>query len=130
AEELLRREIKKAKGLIEGEKKVRKILEASADKKILVLPEELPWGRVLRDKPEVMFVVCHRNDGRWGAKVVQDEGFKSRKPFPASWGGKTGEELQKLTGISDSVFCHRALFLALAESKEGAIKLAEKALNA
>lgn len=130
AKDLLVREIAKTKLVIEGEKKVREIFDKSIDKRILILPEELPWGRVLRDKPEAMFVVYHRNDKKWGTRTVQEEGFKSRKAFPVSWGGKTGEELQKLTGVSDAVFCHRALFLALAESKEGALKLAEIALNA
>ena len=38
------------------------------------------------------------------------------------------ETLQKVTGVEDAVFCHKGLFLAVAKSKEGAIKLAELAL--
>lgn len=128
ARELLVREIAKAKSLILGEIKVREIYEASADKRIIVLHEELPWGRVFRDKPEVLFVVYPRNDNRWGVRAVQDAGFTSRRPFPSAWGGKTDQELQEITGVSDAVFCHRALFTAAAFSRDGAIKLAELCL--
>ncbi|MDO8589661.1 MAG: MYG1 family protein [bacterium] len=130
ARELLLREIAKAKNIIAGEAKVREVYEASPDKRIVILPEELPWGRVFAEKPEVLFVVYPRNDSRWGLRVVQDTGFVSRRPLPLSWAGKKDKELQQITGVPDAVFCHRALFTAVAQSKEGAIALAEIALNA
>ncbi|KKU92666.1 MAG: hypothetical protein UY24_C0032G0001 [Parcubacteria group bacterium GW2011_GWA1_48_11b] len=129
AKELLTREIAKAKSLIIDEAKVRKALETSPDKRILILSEELPWKRVLSDKPEVMFVVYPRNDGKWGVQAVQDVGYTSRQSFPIAWGGKTDKDLEEITGVSDAVFCHRGLFFAVAETKEGVIKLAELALN-
>ena len=54
--------------------------------------------------------------------------FNNRKNFPQDWAGLRDEELQKVTQVSDAIFCHRGLFLAVAKSKEGAIALAEKAL--
>jgi len=39
------------------------------------------------------------------------------------------EELQKVSGVSDAVFCHRALFMVVAKSRAGAIQLAELALE-
>ena len=56
--------------------------------------------------------------------------FKNRKDFPTIWAGLRDEKLQKVTGVSDSIFCHRGLFLAVAKSKEGAVKLAKLALSA
>ncbi len=44
-------------------------------------------------------------------------------------GGLRDEELQKITGVEDAVFCHKGLFLAVSKSKEGAVKLAELALS-
>jgi len=130
AKELLVREIVRAKNVIAGEVKVKEIYEASKDKRIIILPAELPWGRVFRQKPEVMFIVYPRNDGRWGVEAVQDAGFISRKPLPFAWGGKRDGELQKITGVSDAIFCHRGLFMAVAKTRESAIALAEIALNA
>lgn len=130
AKELLAREIAKAKSLIIGEAKVREALETSPDKRILVLSEELPWRRVLSNEPEVMFVVYPRNDGRWGVRAVQDTGYISRRPLPVAWAGKTGKDLEEITGVSDAIFCHRALFMVVAGTKKGAMALAEIALNA
>jgi len=130
AKALLVREIGRARGMIRGEAKVREAYDTSIDKKILLLSEELPWKRILSEKSDVMFVVYHRNDGRWSARAVPDVGYISRKPFPVAWAGKTDEDLQKITGVQNAVFCHRGLFMALAESKEGAIKLAKLALDA
>jgi len=49
--------------------------------------------------------------------------------LPSAWAGLRDAELQKVSGVEDAVFCHRALFTAVARSKEGAIKLAQIALQ-
>ena len=130
AKDLLMREIKKAKLIIESEIKVREAFEMSIDKRIIILSEDLPWGRVLSEKLEVMYVVYPRNDGRWGIRAIPDIGYASRRPLPATWAGKTDKDLEMITGVTGAVFCHRALFMAVAGTKEGAIRLAEIALNA
>ena len=130
AKDLLVREMNKAKMVIKSETKVKEAFEMSIDKRIIILPEELPWRRVLSEKLEVMFVVYPRNDGRWGVRAIPDIGYTSRRSLPAEWAGKTDQDLQEITGVTDAVFCHRGLFMALAESKEGAIKLAKLALDA
>jgi len=53
----------------------------------------------------------------------------NRKNFPKLWAGLRDEELQNVTGVPDAIFCHRGLFLAIAKSKEGAIKLAQIAVE-
>lgn len=128
AKDLLMREIPKTKSIIEGETKAREAYENSSDRRIIVMSEELPYRRVFKEKPEVMFVVYPRNDKKWGVQAVQDVGYISRKSFPIAWGGKTDKELQEISGVPDAVFCHRSLFFAVAETKEGALALAEKAL--
>ncbi|MDP3874959.1 MAG: MYG1 family protein [bacterium] len=129
AKDLLTREISKARRLIKDEIKVREAYEISADKRILILSDELPWKRVLSEKLDVMYVVYPRNDGRWGVRAVQGVGYTSRRPLPVTWAGKTGKDLEEITGIPDAIFCHRALFMAVAGTKEGAMALAELALN-
>jgi len=129
AKDLLVREIGRAKGVIEGEVRVKEAYENSSDKRIIILSEDLPWGRIFAEKSEVLFVVYPRNDGRWGVQVVQEAGFVSRKPLPTSWAGKVDKELQEVTGVPDAIFCHRALFTVVAKSKEGALALAEIALK-
>lgn len=130
--DLLAREILKAKEKLEGMKKVHEILNASKDKRIIVLDQDLPWESVLVSVPEASFVIYKRKEGNWGVKGIPEtiKDFKRKKLLPVSWAGKEGQELRDITGISDAVFCHRDRFIAAAETKESAIKLAEIALNA
>ena len=71
------------------------------------------------------------NNDEWCVKAVREKGkeFENRKDFPKAWAGLRDEEFQKITGVSDAVFCHRALFMAVAKSKDGAIALAKQALQ-
>lgn len=128
--DLLIREIDKAKNIIEGETKFREAYEASSNKRIIILSEELPWRRILSEKLDIMFIIYPRNDGQWSVSAAQDAGFISRQPFPVTWAGKTDKDLQDITGVSNAVFCHKSLFMAVAETKEGAVALAKIALNA
>ena len=81
-----------------------------------------------------MYVVFQRRDADkfWEVEAVRDEAksFVNRKNLPAAWAGLRGEELARVSGVPDAAFCHRGLFMALARSREGAITLAQKALEA
>jgi uncharacterized UPF0160 family protein len=129
--QILQREITKAKHKHEGEACVRKIVEATPDKRIIVFEERYPWHDVLSEFEEPLFAVYPSVDGRWNAKAVWKEGdlFEIRKQFPESWAGKRNEELAKVSGVKDAIFCHNKRFIAVASSKEGAIKLATLAVD-
>ena len=132
SKEILSREIIHARDSVLAEEKVLSIYQNTKDKRIIILDQSYPYEDTLNDFFEPLFVVYPRvNDGSWGVKAVRKEPktFKNRKDFPKSWAGLRDEELQKITGISDAIFCHRGLFMAVAKTKEGAIKLAELALN-
>jgi len=129
---LLQREIVQAKGLIIAEEKVLEIYNNTKDKRIIVLDGKYPYGEKLGEFPEPIYVVRPReNNMSWGVNCIRKEkrSFNNRKDLPFSWAGLRDEELQKVTGVSDAMFCHRGLFLAVAKTKEGAIALAELALN-
>ncbi len=128
---LLEREIKKAEERVRGMKEVEDIFHNTADKRLIVLEKDLPWEPVLVTKPEAIFVIYQRREGNWGVKgvPVANKGFERRKLLPESWAGKEKEELRAVSGVADAVFCHQHRFLAGAETKEGALKLAEIALN-
>jgi uncharacterized UPF0160 family protein len=130
AKELIGREIKRHKDKNVAYTQVKEIYEKSKDKRIIVLDRYMPWQDAIMEAPEPMFVVYPQGDG-WGAKTVPKErhSFESRVDFPASWAGKMDKDLADLSGVSDATFCHNKLFLAVAKSREGAIKLAEIALT-
>jgi len=132
ATNILQREIILSQDIVEVKGKVDTLYKKSEDKQILILEEKYPWHEQVSLYPEPVFVVFPRsNDNTWGAEGVPASSFsfERRKKFPASWAGLRDEELQKTSGVSDAVFCHRGLFMAVAKSKEGALKLAQKALN-
>ncbi len=128
AKDLIVREITKAKNILLDQKKVEEIYHNTPDKRIITLEAYLAWGKVLMEKPEPLVVVYPSSSGlQWNAKTVSADtnSFTRKILFPESWAGKTGEELQKITGVADALFCHRNRFIATAGSKEGALQLAK-----
>ena len=124
-----REEYKKSK-----EKSAIEAYNNAPDKRIVILDENIPVG-ILNKYPEPLFVVVPRqepNEKTWLILTVRDDpkSFKNRKDFPKAWAGLIGEKLAKVTGVTDSGFCHNNLFLAGAKSREGAARLAELAANA
>ncbi|MFA5999777.1 MAG: MYG1 family protein [Candidatus Paceibacterota bacterium] len=132
AKNILSREIIHRNAVVAAEDSVLKIYNETTDKRIIVLDNNYPFESNLFKFPEPIFVIYPRKtDHTWGAKAIKADlkTFKNRKDFPASWGGLQNEEFQKITGVSDAFFCHHSLYLVAAKSKEGAIKLAQIALE-
>lgn len=131
AKEILKREIIQAYASVSSFEQVLSIYKNTEDKRIIILDKDYPYEEALNSFSEPLYVIYERtSDNLWGVRAVRKDPktFENRKDFPFSWGGLRDVELQKITGVSDAVFCHRALFLAVAKSKEGAIQLAKKAL--
>jgi uncharacterized UPF0160 family protein len=111
---------------------------AAADKKIVIIDSTPAVPRTLIQKrlskyPESLYAIRnHEESGTWQVVTVLEDpdSFKSRRPLPLAWAGKRDHELASLTGVSDAYFCHNARFMCLARSKEGALKLAQLALEA
>lgn len=103
----------------------------SEDKRVVLIQKEYPgWYEVMAQYPEPLYVVYERSNGSWGVKGVRNNpaDFEIRKPLPEEWAGLRGTELQKVTGINDAIFCHSGRFLIVSETKESALKLAQKAI--
>jgi len=133
ARNILEREIKSAVDSTEGEALVRDAYEKSENKNIIILEGHYPWESVLGDYPEPLYVVKpdRQNGGKWKIKAVKNDvyTFENRKSLPQEWAGKRDEEFAKITGVADAIFCHNKRFIAVAESKEGALALAKLAVE-
>ena len=132
ARRLLEREIISARDEEEGVRFVEEAYNNAKDKRIVTLDGAYPWQDLLAQKREPLYVVkpkAHRT--AWEVEAVRSNSasFKNRKSLPEEWRGKSSEELAKVTGISDAVFCHNSGYVAVTESKEGALKLAEIAVS-
>jgi uncharacterized UPF0160 family protein len=106
-----------------------------ADGRILVLDTpRLPFDAVIVGKlPNVLFVVYpESSDKQYQVRVVPKVlgTYAARADLPAAWAGLRGAELAKVTGVADAVFAHNGRFICGAQSKAGAIRLAELAVAA
>jgi len=132
AKKILSREIIHAKDTILSNQSVVSVYNNTKDKRFIILDKNYPSSEILDELLEVFFVIYPRDTNNyWGVKAVRNDSksFENRKNLPKAWAGLRDEELQKISGVPDAVFCHRAFFLAVAKSKEGAIKLAQIALE-
>ncbi len=116
---------------------VQKAYEAAPRKELIIVEAPSPISRalitnVLSDYPDTLMFVRQHENGSWQAVCVseRDNYFSRRKALPESWAGKRDEALVEATGVADAIFAHNGRFMAVAQSKEGALKLAELALQA
>lgn len=133
ARRLIEREIITARDNEEGEEYVRKAYIAAPDKRLIILDGHYPWHDVLARTPDAIYLVKERSlGGGWEVECVRNDvhTFLNRKSLPEEWRGRSGKELEAITGVPDVVFCHNNGFIAVTRSKEGALKLAELALSA
>ncbi|WP_417259468.1 MYG1 family protein [Celeribacter sp.] len=98
---------------------------------ILELPMGMPYRSAL-DKAEAdhfLFVVIPRGDD-WtlnGIKLSNDT-FDQRADLPAAWAGLNGADLEAASGVKGAKFCHNARFIAVANSREAIMEMANLAV--
>lgn len=130
AKDILKREIKKTTDTINAEDMVKRAYLNAEDKRIVILDQAYPWMETMQEYSSTIFVV-YPKVGTWRVEGVRKsrDTFETKKPLPTSWAGKRDLELIKETGVKDAVFCHNGRWMIVAKSKEGALELANKALN-
>ncbi len=120
--------------LIKGEKSAEhkpiiiSKLKEFENKPYVILDKDYFWEQFIIKNTNKLFVILPINGSNtWAVYSVPSKtyGFDLRKPFPDSWRGLAGNDLAEVTGVSDAIFCHNKGFITVAESKEGAKKLAD-----
>jgi uncharacterized UPF0160 family protein len=106
---------------------IQKASEAQNEASILVLLSQCLLSEYLErnDLPH-RFIVSPDQD-RWRCQAVSGSDKSTR--FPESWAGLEDKELQNIAEVPDACFCHNAGHLCIAQSKDGAIALAKRALS-
>lgn len=95
----------------------------------------MPWtGVVLEEMPDVLLVLYPESDEGGERHVlrtvpVASDSFASRMDLPAAWAGLRGEQLAAASGVPDALFCHSNLFIGVARSFDGALRMAQLALG-
>ncbi len=134
---LLSREIIVAQADVEGKEIILKSYNESKDKRIIILDEPLPRYLIQDVLPvlsePIYFIYPSNHSNSWKVEAVRKDltTYESRKLFPEDWRGLMDGDLKlkKVTEVNDIVFCHASGFFLIVDSKAGAIKLAERALN-
>jgi uncharacterized UPF0160 family protein len=136
--ELLKREIKVAFDDNECSKIIHNACLNSdyKNKSIIFLEESFPrymYQEILSSYPEPIYLIYPGlNSGYTVEAINQDPGtFKSRKLFPENWRGMNSvtSDVFKKDNLEGVLFVHGSGFFAKLDTKENAIKFAEKALN-
>lgn len=128
------------------------VAQAFADRKqydsqgrILVIPQQAdggaPWGDHLYTLEKeagleghvlyVLFAEDGTPQSKWRIRAVSlgEGSFENRKGLPEAWRGVRDEELSKLSGIDGCIFVHAAGFIGGNKTFEGALKMAQKAVE-
>lgn len=130
--ELLKRQIFVIKDIKKEEKELIEKIAQHKDKTLLILDKHYDYQAVTSRYVDILLVISpKRQDGTWSVETVRTDlrSYTARMDLPLEWAGKSGEELIQVTGVADAIFCHKGRFIAVAGSKEGALKLAELALK-
>jgi len=135
---LLKREIKIAKDDIEGINKLIEFYNKSKDKRIVIseidFPRYLLQDTLSKFTEPIYLVYPSSKSDTWKVEAIKksQETMESRRPFPDSWRGflNGDSRAEEVIGISGVIFTHPTGFYAQVNTKENAIKLAEKALLA
>lgn len=105
------------------------------NKKWLIFDKAMPWMDVFFDqggeRHPALFVVMPSGT-HWKVRGIPpntNDRMQVRKPLPAKWAGLMEKELKEVTGISEAVFCHKGRFISVWETKEGALKALNIALE-
>ena len=134
ATHILVNEIESSKSAIKAKSGVMDAIVNAQDResKIVILEQFMPWiGTVVKNTYDELYVVFPTIDNEWRIQCIPKEmgSFDKRKPLPASWAGGSVQELNKLIGIDDAVFCHTARFIAGAKSFDSIMKMSQIALE-
>ncbi len=104
-----------------------RLIESADDgSSVLLLDRAVPWRG--RTAPHHLCVVFPAPDGTWFVQAVPPEHdpVAQKRPLPAAWAGLRHEALQRVSGVEEAIFCHRARFIAGARSRRGALALAAR----
>lgn len=105
----------------------------TTDKRVLVF--DVPVSPIACiEYPEVLLVVCPDEpsvNDNWTVTTVRKEygTFEGRIKFPEAWLGLRNSELAEVSQIPDSVFCHKAGFIFVSGSKDGAMEAVRKVVG-
>lgn len=127
---ILENTIKRRLAVIKARDIVVRAYENRERPEILVLDTYCPWEETVQeiDEEGEVVLVIHPDKDKYAVQTIRGQDGRTKKHLPKSWAGLENGKLAAITGVEDSVFCHTGRFIAIAESFEGIMRLAELAI--
>lgn len=134
AKDFFKRYLQTSKDNIEASEKIKKVYDEAIDKRVLVFEQN--FTRVvfianLVNFPEPLLHIYPDRGGTWSIETVPLSfgSFEKKINFPESWAGLKADELQKVSGFPELLFCHYGRFLCKTTTREAAVKIAQSLIN-
>ncbi|WP_375260179.1 MYG1 family protein [Citreimonas sp.] len=110
---------------------VLKAIAEAGESRVLELPMGMPFRPAVEKAgaSHLLFVI-HPRDNDWALTTIRKSGdtFESRADLPTSWAGLTDAALEQATGVQGARFCHNARFIAVAETRDAILRMADLAV--
>jgi uncharacterized UPF0160 family protein len=100
----------------------------AAGRSVIFLEAYHPWKMIYFEygggAHPTDFVLFPSEDATWKLVAIPPKlgCFDQKRPLPASWAGLIGAELEAVTGIPGSIFCHKNRFIAVFKTFDAAIE--------
>lgn len=109
--------------------------EMAKKAEVLLFEQPIAWQDNFFDlggetHPALFVIMPSQNHWKLrGIPPNRKDKMQVRLPLPQKWAGLRNEELQKMTGISGAIFCHKGRFISVWETKEDALEALELILK-
>lgn len=116
-----------------AESMVQAAISAAGEGRILELPMGMPFrSAVVKAGADQLLFVIHPRESDWTLTGIRrdEDGFALRADLPEAWAGLTDEALEAASGVKGAKFCHNGRFIAVAESRDAILRMAELAVQA
>lgn len=111
------------------------VKEMEKNQQLLIFEQSIPWLDIFFENSgqhhPALFIIMP-SGGQWKLRAVPpsiDEKMKVRVPLPEEWAGLHDKDLEQVSKIPGSVFCHKGRFISVWETKEAALQAAESILQ-
>lgn len=110
---------------------VAEAIQRAGGSRVLELPLGMPYRTAIEAaKADHLLFVIHPREGDWALNGIRlgDDTFAQRADLPLAWAGLSGTDLEAASGVPGARFCHSARFIAVADSREAIMQMAELAV--
>ncbi|NUH64935.1 MYG1 family protein [Sulfitobacter sp. S0837] len=110
---------------------VLQAIAAAGDGRVLDLPQGMPFrAAVEKAGADHLLFVVHPRGTDWALTTIRKSGdsFEARADLPEAWAGLTDAALEEASGVTGATFCHNARFIAVAQSREAILQMADIAV--